>query len=227
MENGWAADYDFCAQLTQGAASILDLGCGTGEFATHLAKTKQVTAVDPATAMLEIARARMGADRVTWVKADATTLALNQKFDLILLTGHSFQVFLTPDSQLAALKAIAAHLSKTGRFVFDSRNPMCRAWEGWTSENTKRELTHPVFGKTKAWTTAQYVEETSVVTYHTHYKAAGRQLHAASQIRFTEQTELARQITKAGLSVDHWYGDWHGNDWNTDMPEIIPVGRRA
>ena len=209
------------------SSDLLDLGCGTGKLATHLAKTKQVTAVDPASAMLDIARARKGSNKVTWVKGDATTLRPGHEFDLVLLTGHAFQVFLTPDAQLAALRTIAAHLSPTGRFVFDSRNPECRAWERWTAQNTKRSFAHPAYGETEATTEAEYDTTTSVVTYHTRYKTAEQKLEATSRIRFTGKGDLARLIKQSGLSVDHWYGDWHGRVWTKDAPEIIPVERLA
>jgi ubiquinone/menaquinone biosynthesis C-methylase UbiE len=58
-----------------GARSVLDIGCGTGTFACMLAgRGIEVTAVDPAGAMLEVARAKPGADAVRWVHGDATTL---------------------------------------------------------------------------------------------------------------------------------------------------------
>ena len=227
LENGWAADSDFCCQMAQDADSILDLGCGTGELATHLAKTKQVTAVDPAGAMLDIAKKRANADKVNWVEGDATKLRMQQKFDLVLLTGHAFQVFLTPVDQLAALNTIAAHLSPTGRFVFDSRNPKIRAWERWEAQNTKRILFHPIHGETVATTDAEYDGTTGIVTYRTRYKSKKKLFTAESQIRFTAKDELAQLIKQSGLDVSRWYGSWQGQDWAENMPEIIPVGKLA
>lgn len=49
-----------------GARSVLDLGCGTGTFACMLARRNRVTAVDPAQASLDVARAKPGADLVDW-----------------------------------------------------------------------------------------------------------------------------------------------------------------
>ena len=47
---------------------VLDVGCGTGTFALVLAaRGLAVTGVDPAAASLEVARAKPGAERVTWV----------------------------------------------------------------------------------------------------------------------------------------------------------------
>jgi 2-polyprenyl-3-methyl-5-hydroxy-6-metoxy-1,4-benzoquinol methylase len=56
------ADFDFCAGLAEEAASVLDLGCGTGQLAAHLAEggRRQVTGVDPAAAMLDVGHRHPG-----------------------------------------------------------------------------------------------------------------------------------------------------------------------
>src|SRR5437588_1631864 len=51
-----------------GAVEIVDLGCGTGLITRELARLGyRVTAVDPAPAMLDIARQRPYGDRVRWI----------------------------------------------------------------------------------------------------------------------------------------------------------------
>ena len=50
-----------------------------------LASSRKVTGADPASAMLDIARSRPGGERVEWVEADARSLSLETRFDLILL----------------------------------------------------------------------------------------------------------------------------------------------
>lgn len=226
VENGWGADFDFCAKAAQPATSVLDLGCGTGLLAAALAEGRTVVGVDPARAMLEVARRRPGGDRVTWVEADARTLDLGRRFDLVLLTGHAFQVFLTPEDQLAVLRAIARHLTPHGRFLFDSRNPTFEAWKTWGAEDSRRALTHPEFGAVEAWNEAEHDAATDIVTYETHYRVAGtgRHLAARSRIRFTPKEELGGHIVEAGLHVTRWHGDWQGSPWTPASREIIPLG---
>ena len=36
-DNGWGAGFDYCATLAHDARSMLDIGCGTGQLAAHLA----------------------------------------------------------------------------------------------------------------------------------------------------------------------------------------------
>jgi ubiquinone/menaquinone biosynthesis C-methylase UbiE len=226
LENGWGTDFDFCARLAAEARSVLDLGCGTGQLAASLADTCTVTAVDPAATMLEVARQRPGGDRVTWIEADARDLRLDRRFDLVLLTGHAFQAFLTPEDQAAALRTIALHLTLRGRFVFDSRNPAAEAWRNWTPERSRRQLAHPTLGQAEAWNDASHEATSGIVTYETHYciLASGKQLTATSQIRFTPKEELEELIAEAGLHISQWYGDWQEAPWTPSSNEIIPVG---
>ena len=86
------------------------LGCGTGRLTVTLVDgNTEVVGVDPAAAMLDVARAKSGGGAVEWIQGDARALRLNRRFDLVLLTGHAFQVFLTSANQVAVLRTIAAH----------------------------------------------------------------------------------------------------------------------
>jgi len=212
LENGWAPDFNYCANLAADARSVLDLGCGTGQLAASLAESRDVVGVDPADAMLEVARARPGGEWVAWVHAEAQTLRLGRTFDLVVLTGHAFQVFLTEDDQRAVLATIAAHLDPAGRFIFDSRNPAAQAWRAWGPEESRRSLEHPRFGTVECWNDAAQDAATGIVTYETHYRVAesGQILSASSLIQFTARETLADLLEDAGLRVDEWLSDWRG-----------------
>ncbi len=227
LENGWADDFEYCLQLAETARSVLDLGCGTGQLAARLAAGRGDFGVDPAAAMLEVARQRPGGDAVTWVQADARSLRLGQRFDLVVLTGHAFQVFLTEEDQKAVLATIARHLAPGGRFIFDSRNPAIEAWRDWTPEATRRKLEHPALGSIEAWSDVAQDAATGIVTYQTHYRvlASGKCLSESSKIRFSGQEQIAALLAEAGLKIDEWLGDWQGGPCNPSALEIIPTGR--
>jgi ubiquinone/menaquinone biosynthesis C-methylase UbiE len=228
LENVWGIDDDYCQTLAISASSVLDLGCGTGRLATALASEKRaVVGVDPAKAMLDIARAKKSGDKVTWIEGDAREFRLDREFDLVLLTGHAFQVFLNERDQRAVLKTIEKHLAPNGRFIFDSRNPVAEEWLEWGQKQSKRKLIHPQYGAIEAWNTAMYDQSTDNVTYSTNYlvSSTGRLFTAESHIHFTLQPKLATMIEECGLEVDEWFGDWSGNCFESHSPEIIPIGR--
>jgi SAM-dependent methyltransferase len=227
IENERGVDFDYCVRFACDARSVLDLGCGTGQLAAALADGRSVTGVDPASAMLDIARTRAGGESVDWVEADARNVRLGRRFDLVLLTGHAFQVFLTPEDRKAVLGTIAAHLAPGGRFIFDTRNPAVQEWLEWTPERSHRMLDHLGLGTIKAWNDVRRDAATGVVTYSTHYEIPGRRevLSAESKIAFPAKEELAGMIDETGLVVDEWLGSWLGAPYSPASPEIIPIGR--
>lgn len=230
LDNGWGEDREFCLRLAAGAGSVLDLGCGTGELAIRIAADQgaAVTAADPAGAMLDLARAKPGAERVTWVEGDARSLRLGQTFDLIAMTGHAFQTLLTRKDRAACLSTIARHLAPGGRFVFDSRNPAAREWEDWRPEASERRFEDPVLGPVTAWNDVRWNAARRIATYGTHYRTADRrQLSATSRIGFPPLDELEGAIAAAGLRVERWMGDWAGSGLTPASPEFIPLGRPA
>jgi len=231
LENEWAADLDYCRNLADGYSSVLDLGCGTGLFAASLTQRSgcEVFGVDPAAAMLAIAAKRPGGERVRWVQGDGRTIRLDRRFDLVVLTGHAFQVFLTEEDRIAALRTIAAHLTPKGRFVFDTRNPAIEAWRKWTPDKSKRHVDHPSLGRVLAWNDASYDPAAGIVTYGTYYKvmANDRLYSSHSRIAFPSQERLVSLIAAGGLVVQRWLGDWSGTAYSPSSPEIIPIGTSA
>ena len=220
-------DFDYCSELARQATSVLDLGCGTGEFLASLQTNGTRTGADPAGAMLEFARNRPGGKQIQWVEEDAPTLRLDRTFDLIVLTGHAFQVFLTDDDRRQVLQTIAFHLSPTGRFIFDTRNPLVREWEQWVPERSRRWIHHPEHGPVETWNDVVEDPNIGIVTYHTFYRIerTGAEISSQSQIAFPHKEALARMIGEAGLDVETWLGNWSGQPYTPNMPEIIPLGR--
>lgn len=228
VENTDRTDFECCRGLAVGRRSVLDLGCGTGELAASLAEGREVFGVDPACAMLDVARHRPGGHAVSWVEGDARAVRLGRRFELIVLTGHAFQVFLAEADRRAVLETIAAHLAPDGLFVFDTRNPAVEEWREWTPELSRRHVDHPLHGRVEAWNDVAHDPATGIVTYRTLYRLAkGELISADSRIAFPEKEELEQAIAAAGLVVGRWMGDWTGREWSPDAPEIIPVRRLA
>jgi SAM-dependent methyltransferase len=229
--NPWSQDRTFCLAFAKGRQSVLDLGCGTGSLASAIARTHgcDVTGVDPAQAMLDQVVHHEGHDRVQWICADAREVCLGRRFDLVVMTGHAFQCFLTSADRVALFKTIAAHLSLDGEFIFDSRNPLKQEWLEWTPEKTRHTFRHPSLGDVEAWDDCSFDPATQVVTYEWFYRVAtGEVMHApASRIVFPSREVIAAELAAVGLRVTRWLGDWDGRPIGGEELEIIPIGRLA
>src|SRR5579864_4477432 len=138
LVNPRARDTDFYLSLAGLLpCSVLDLGCGTGTLCCALAERgHRVTGVDPAAAMLAVARRKPYAEQVEWVECSAQMYRSQHRFDLIVMTGHAFQILLTDADALAVLETMRSHLKESGRIAFETRNPRVD-WAGEWSERTR------------------------------------------------------------------------------------------
>src|SRR5271155_2417140 len=165
------ADTDFYIELASGAKKlILDMGCGTGWLACELASLgHSVTGADPSKAMLDIARNRPGAGLVAWIENGATDLSLEAKFDLIIMTGHVFQVFLSDQEVHSALSNLRRHLAPNGILAFETRNETVREWETWTPSTTRQSVTVQDVGDVEVHCDIRSAAQ-KLVTYETHFR---------------------------------------------------------
>jgi SAM-dependent methyltransferase len=186
-----------------GARSVLDVGCGTGTFACLLAgRGLEVTAVDPAGASLDIARAKPGADAVRWLHGDATCLP-DLQVDLATMTANVAQVFLTDAEWAATLNGVRAALRPGGRLVFETREPARRAWLGWTREHSFSRTQIGGVGPVQSWheltgVTGELVSFRSFIAF----EADGTVLTSDSTLRFREREAIAASLAAHGYQVD-------------------------
>ncbi len=221
-------DTEFYRRAVPPARSLLDLGCGTGLLTCALAAgLDRVTGVEPSAAMLAVARNRSGADRVRWIEADAQHLALGERFDLVLMTGHVFQVFLDDAAIARVLRVAYEHLAPGGRLLFESRNPRVRAWEGWTPEASRTRVIVEGWGSVEVQHRLLSVEA-DLIRFETAYRVT-KTAHtkvSKSTLRFLPQEAIARHLTAAGFSGVNWFGDWTGGPLLPDSREMIAVAKK-
>lgn len=208
--------------------AVLDMGCGTGRLACQFAaRGHRVTGVDPAHAMLGIARSRLGSERVAWVASDAASLALDTRFDLIVMAGHVFQIFLDDEDVRAALSTLGRHLAPLGRLAFATRNAAVQEWKSWTPEQTRERVEVPGLGPVEVHYAIRSVEG-RLVTFETHFRFAPDDgAVTASTLRFMTQDEVADLLIESGLDPLTWYGDWEGAPIGLASLEIIAVARKG
>jgi SAM-dependent methyltransferase len=190
-----------------GANAVLDVGCGTGTFACLLAQRgKEVTGVDPAPASLDMARAKLGADKVHWLTGDATTLPPIQ-VDLVTMTGNVAQVFLSDEEWAATLRACRAAVPPDGLLVFEARDPARKGWLQWTRDRSRRRVELPGGGFVENWVDLIEVSPPFVTFRWTFvFDLDGTVLTSVSTLRFRTEVELADSLGHAGFGVQEVRG---------------------
>jgi SAM-dependent methyltransferase len=222
--NRWGADNDFYLDLVRSAASVLDVGCGTGQL-LHRARdsghTGRLCGLDPDPAMLAQAQVRTDID---WFLGDAASTSWDREFDLAVMTGHAFQVLITDDEVRTTLAAVRAALTDGGRFAFETRNPLVQAWERWTPENGT-EATNAAGATVRVEHEVLAVEGDVVRLTETFIGAGERHVDTGS-LRFLDVDRLAEFLKDAALVVEEQFGDWSRNPLTATSPEIITIARR-
>ncbi|GAA1941742.1 class I SAM-dependent methyltransferase [Amycolatopsis minnesotensis] len=218
-------DLAFYLPLVLEASAVLDVGCGTGALlhrAREAGHSGRLCGLDPADGML--ARARNRAD-IEWVLGDLSSVSWERAFDLVVMTGHALQVFLTDRDLAGALAKIRRALIAGGRFACETRNPAARAWEGWvpgnavevvTADGTTVRAAHQV--------QARWGDLVRFTTTFSSPKWAGPR-RSESTLRFLDADSLADAFAEAGLRIDEQFGDWNRGPLTATSPEIITIAR--
>ncbi|SFO14674.1 Methyltransferase domain-containing protein [Streptomyces sp. cf124] len=182
-----------------GARKVLDIGCGTGVFALLLAdRGVKVVGIDPAGASLDVARAKPGAERVRWIHGDATALPPLQ-VDLVTMTANVAQAIADPEGWRRTLAGAYEALRPGGHLVFETRNPVGRAWEAWNREDSYGVTEVPGFGTVESW--VELTELTGqLVTFRWYYIVDGdkERLTSDSTLRFRERHEIETDLAAHG-----------------------------
>jgi ubiquinone/menaquinone biosynthesis C-methylase UbiE len=186
-----------------GARSVLDVGCGTGTFALLLAgRGLQVTAVDPASGSLAVARAKPGAARVAWIRGTAADLPAVQA-DAATMTANVAQAVVDPQDWEDALRGVHRALRPGGLLLLETRDPRSRAWEHWTRAETHAVQEVEGVGAVETWTEVTDVDGPLVTFRSTWvFHADGAVLTSDSTLRFREQHEVVASLVAHGFAVD-------------------------
>ena len=204
IANPMAEDAAFYLSLAGShSCSVLDLGCGTGTLCCMLAERgHRVTGIDPASAMLAVAKRKPHADQVEWIQTSAQLYRSMRRFDLIVMTGHAFQCLLRDADALAVLETMQGHLKAGGKVGFESRNPHIDWVDAWAERC--RVLADGHITETIRVTG----KDDEFISFQTSYRTPGGTLTTNSTLRFPSREHVIELITRSGMAVRDVFGDW-------------------
>lgn len=211
LDSPWSIDRDFYLSLAgPERLRILDLGCGTGLVCNAYAeKNHDVTGVDPSSAMLDVARRKPHSEDIEWVQSFAQTYQSNKIFDLIIMTGHAFQVLLEDADIMAAITTMRKHLKSDGFIVFESRNPAIDWAKQWNYD-MDLELPEGVVQESRRF----LAMKNDRMTFELRYQFPNETFVSESELRFLTRKGIEARLVSCGLAVEKVLGDWEGKPFD-------------
>jgi SAM-dependent methyltransferase len=198
---------------------ILELGAGSGRVTLELVRRgHSVVAVDPSRSMLARLEARLLAEppevaaRVSTQPADAASLALPEKFGLVLATFNVVGHLETSAELVSFLEAARRHLRPAGELIFDTLAP--DEEELFAEPDDEFELDpirHPESG---AWLEARerihYDPVARILTATTSYKnlTTGAEFNVPLRLRQWFPKEIEAALQAAGFKDFTLRGDY-------------------
>ena len=224
----WSREDDFFLAIVSRTptARVLDLGCGTGRLALGMtAAGHTVTGLDPARASLQAARAKPGAEHVTWVEGASPVLP-DASFDVAVMTSHVAQFFVEDDAFARVLADLHRCLVPGGRVVFDSRDPEARLWERWNPVDSRRRVTMGDGRVVVVWTEVTGARDGAISFTHHYTLPRGEALASAATLRFRTEGEVRSAVRAAGFEVERIYGGWKREAVGAGDGELLVVARK-
>jgi SAM-dependent methyltransferase len=227
------ADLVFYAHFARQAdGPVLDMGCGTGRLLLPLVGAEiDVTGVDPSSAMLSLARKKLG-DQVTLIEGDMRTVTLPERYALIIISINTFMHLLTTADQLDALTNLACHLVPQGRLIIDlpagdelahqDADARLTFEQTFLDPDTQHQIVKLVASRVE-WSTQR--QEVTYVYDELLEQGEVRRTVVPMTLRHVFRYELELLLDKAGYRVKALYSDYDLSPYGDGGPRMIAVAQ--
>jgi len=207
-------------------ARVLDLCCGHGRHAVHLAKRGlRVTGLDLNRNYLELARRAAAEENVELetVAADMREIPFTNHFDAIVNMYSSFGYLESEREDLKVLESISRAIKSNGQLVLDMLN------REWAISNYIQNDWHSGADGTL------YIErrELDLKSSRMHVRftivdtSGKRRESIGHMIRLYTLTEMTRNLEGVGMDVIGMYGGFEGEEYAIGTRRMIIVARKS
>lgn len=200
-------------------ATMLDLGCGAGRHALHLAlRGFDVTGLDLSSSSIREAK-KLVIPLLRFFRHDMRTPFGTQYFDYIFNLFTSFGYFKSQKENNRVIQNISNALKPGGKLVLDYMN--AQYVEDRLVANEEKEIDGIQY-KIKRWSNEKYI-----------FKNIQIDTSAESPIEATEQVakfmldDFTNMFHSSGLSIVDIFGDYHLNAFDKELsPRLILVAEK-
>lgn len=217
---------------------VLCVGSGTGRVVFPLVKAgARVVGIDFSEAM--IVRAEAAAreksytpNRVSWIHGDIRTLRSEERFALIIFPYNGFMHLHTPADQIAALSAMAAHLTPGGAIALALPNPIeLFVYDDDEEPALEREFIDHDTGDSIIQS-SQIAQDRAaqllfIQWFYQRINARGKMEtdRIPVTLRLSFAPELSLLCAAAGLGEVTFYGDHDLTPYDEDSPHLLVLAR--
>jgi len=242
--SNWSGEIDFYRELAAEAKadgqSVLEVACGTGRVAMHLARDGvDVVGLDYSSFMLDVAREKSAEmSNIRWVQGDMRSFELGEAFGLVIIPGQAFHNMLTVADQIACLQSIQRHLVPRGVLVvhLDHQNVSwlgdLRRDKGGVFE-TAEHFSHPKTGRqvhtSRAWSyepsTQTAIAQTVWEEIDTDGKVTDRWESGPIRLHCVFRFEMEHLLALTGFEVEAVQGDFFQAELTDESKDMVWVAR--
>jgi hypothetical protein len=205
-----------------GDGAALEFAIGTGRVALPLsARGVAVSGIEYSQAMIDVLRAKPGADRTRVVQGDMAATRVPGAFRLVYLVFNTIGNLTTQDEQVACFVNAAAHLEPGGAFVIEMYVPQLRLLApgamGVVSDLSDGHACIDTYDPV-----GQLVQ-----SHHFTRDAGGGFRRGFTPQRYVWPAELDLMARIAGLGLVTRWGDWDRSAFVADSAKHVSVWRKA
>lgn len=203
-------------------STILDLGCGKGRHALHIAsKGNQVFGLDLSPNSIEYAQQLSGSlqlkNYARFEVGDMRNFNIQAKFDFVFNLFTSFGYFDNKLDNLSVIKSISNHQDVGGTLVIDYLNSEIVRKLG--EENYVKEIQNIKFQIYKYFENDFVIKEIEINDNESIYKFK-------EQVQLFSSNEIQDMLSCSGYSLNYHFGNYHLDPYNTSSPRSIFVSTK-
>ena len=232
-------DIPFYVEEAQSSGGpVLELGCGTGRVAVPIAQTGiDVVGVDSSPAMLEVARLKVDAarltDRLRLVEADMRDFSLDERFNLAIIPFRGFLSLLSVEDQMLALDNIRGHLAPGGKLAFNIFVPDLQmlVQEGDVAYHFRDVVDANTGKRLVVWHQSAYDNHNQIIDARVIFDeldpdgVVDRRLFKDFRLRYSHRWEIQHLLTACGYEVEDLFGDFDRSPFDEASTEMVWVVR--
>jgi ubiquinone/menaquinone biosynthesis C-methylase UbiE len=211
----------YLKQAKKYGGPVLELACGTGRISIPIAKKGiEIVGLDFSVQMLEQAKRNSEKNHLDleWIEADMTNFNLNREFSLILMPAAALNWVLENSSIKNCLSCVKGHLKQDGRFIFNVFNPNLEILQRDPSHKYEMDKYPDPNGEGTIVVTGSNIYDKATQINHvtSYYNIKNKEIIKKLKLRMFFPKELDGLLHYNGFIIDHKYGSFEEEPFNSD-----------